>query len=141
MGYFHSLLATCNDIHSTLPGPLLTIQFTQQFSVAITCYKYPYQYILRANGHVICQECASIVSFQTAIYNFNKGCHPSTYLPQSSLLYLSHVSQGTMFITCTYHTVHVNYGKQSLYCCGTTIWNSLPTSITETLALNQFICQ
>ena len=34
--------------------------------------------------------------------------------------------------------VRLNYGKRSLYYRGTTIWNSLPTSITEMNSLNSF---
>ena len=34
--------------------------------------------------------------------------------------------------------VHLNYRECSLYYCGTTIWNSLPTSLTEKKSLNSF---
>jgi len=55
------------------------------------------------------------------------------------MLYLSQVAQDVMFIGYTYvPAVHLNFGKQSLYYHGTTIWNSLPASVIETDSLNSF---
>ena len=76
--------------------------------------------------------------FHTAIqvYKILKRLSPSYLLStfRSALSVIGHAGRNVHHLYVP--AVRLNYGKRSLYYRGTTIWNSLPTSITEMNSLN-----